>query len=165
MLSPSCNFRQRRWALCFPLPVTAGWWSSCCCLPKGDQERVGRTLFEGAASHVIWDKRHHCGCGACGDVFKLQQIPSHPSLPFWTPAWTRNKMERGCAFPKSCSWKRDGFLWSPVKEMLFALFLFFWNPLCLSHLLQDLTPQPDLMPAAFTVHKDKDQQMQITVMG
>lgn len=126
-----------RYVLC--LPCKAGLVVKQLSLPPQRRvvSEVVRTLpasLRGAACKVIWDKRHPVNVRSftTGDSkLSITRLLNH--------CLAQDKMGSDCVFLKSCSWMG----WHPLKPCqrdVFILFLFFWNPFSLFHLLQDLTP-------------------------
>lgn len=141
MLGPPCSFRQGRCILCLPLQVTADSEAAVAASPEESSFRSSEKascFFEGAACKGVWGQK----ASLQPEEFLLQRSQSYPSLLFWTSALAQNKMGSDCVFLKSCSWTWWPLL-KPCQRDVFILFLFFWNPFNLSHLLQDLTPQPE----------------------
>lgn len=143
MLSPPSSVRHGRFILCLPLQVTADCEAAVIASPEESSFRSDENascFFERAARKVIWDKRPPWELG----VFSLPWPPSHPSFLFWTTDLAQNKMGGDCIFWEAIP-ECDSLLWSLVKAMFLFCFCFSWNPFSWSHLLQDLTPQSDIM--------------------
>lgn len=137
MLCPPSSFRQGRCILCFPQQGTSDVEAA---VAASQRRGVSEVVRELPAS--LWELLAKWS-GTKGIPVNVRSFTTGDTKLSITPLLNRclgqNKMGSDCVFLKSCSW----MWWPPLKPCqrdVFILFLFFWNPFTLPHLLQDFTP-------------------------